>query len=237
MLAVYAVVAWFALRDAPGRTAPAQSTMARLGAAVRLPITWQACVLYAVTFGGYVAFSVYLPVYLQSAYGLEQADAANRMAGFVLAVAMRPVGGWLSDRIGPIPVLVTVFAVVALCAAVEAFTPPLMMLGTIAFLATAAALGAGSGATFALVAVAAPADKVGSVTGLVGAAGGLGGFVPPLVMGFVYGLFGSYGLGLALLAGVSVLALVLTVTAVRATAMRRSAGPPVPFGPSTEEAR
>ncbi|MEV0350209.1 MFS transporter [Nonomuraea sp. NPDC050680] len=238
VLAVYAVVAWFALRDAPGRTAPAQSTMARLGAAVRLPITWQACVLYAVTFGGYVAFSVYLPVYLQSAYGLEQADAANRMAGFViLAVAMRPIGGWLSDRIGPIRVLVTVFAVVALCAAVEAFTPPLMMLGTIAFLATAAALGAGSGATFALVAVAAPADKVGSVTGLVGAAGGLGGFVPPLVMGFVYGLFGSYGLGLALLAGVSVLALVLTVTAVRATAMRRSAGPPVPFGPSTEEAR
>ncbi|MCA2229259.1 MFS transporter [Nonomuraea sp. NEAU-L178] len=219
ILALYAVVAWCVLRDAPGRTVPAQSSVARLAAAVRLPITWQACVLYAVAFGGYVAFSVYLPVYLQSAYGLEQADAANRMAGFViLAVAMRPIGGWLSDRIGPIPVLVAVFAVVALCAAVQAFTPPLMMLGTVAFLTMAGALGAGSGATFALVAAVAPADKVGSVTGLVGAAGGLGGFVPPLVMGFVYGLFGSYGLGLALLAGVSVLTLVLTLTAVRATA-------------------
>ncbi|MFF5210963.1 MFS transporter [Streptosporangium sp. NPDC000396] len=227
VLALYAVVAWFVLRDAPGRTAPAQSIMTRLAAAVRLPITWQACLLYAIAFGGYVAFSVYLPVYLQSAYGLEQADAANRMAGFViLAVAMRPVGGWLSDRIGPVPILVAVFAVVALCAAVQAFTPPLMMLGTVAFLTMAAALGAGSGATFALVAAVAPADKVGSVTGLVGAAGGLGGFLPPLVMGFVYGRFGTYGLGLALLSGVSVLMLVLTVTAVRSTA-RRSAAPPV----------
>ncbi|MEU4222675.1 MFS transporter [Nonomuraea sp. NPDC026600] len=232
-LALYAVLAWLVLRDAPGRTAPAQSSTARLAAAVRLPITWQACVLYAVAFGGYVAFSVYLPVYLQSAYGLEQADAADRMAGFVIfAVVMRPVGGWLSDRIGPIPVLVVVFAIVACCAAAQAFTPPLMVLGTAAFLTMAAALGAGSGATFALVATVAPADKVGSVTGLVGAAGGLGGFVPPLVMGFVYGLFGSYGLGLALLAGVSALMLVLTVTAVRATAGRRPAAPPMPSRPA-----
>ncbi|MDP9868219.1 MULTISPECIES: hypothetical protein [Streptosporangium] len=37
-----------------------------------------------------------------------------------------------------------------------------------------AALGAGSGATFAPVAQIAPADKVGSVTGLIGATGGLG---------------------------------------------------------------
>ncbi|GAA4038953.1 MFS transporter [Nonomuraea soli] len=219
VLAVYAVVAWFVLRDAPGRIPPAQSTAARLGAAVRLPITWQACLLYAVAFGGYVAFSVYLPVYLQSAYGLEQADAANRMAGFViLAVAMRPVGGWLSDRFGAVPVLAGVFGVVALCAAVLTATPPLMPGGTIAFLMMAAALGSGSGATFALVAAVAPADKVGAVTGLVGAAGGLGGFVPPLVMGLVYTVFGSYGLGLALLSAVSALTLLLTLTAVRSTA-------------------
>ncbi|GII03309.1 nitrate/nitrite transporter [Planobispora takensis] len=223
VLAVYAVVSWLVLRDAPGRIIPTQPLMARLAATAKLSITWQACILYAVAFGGYVAFSVYLPVYLQTAYGLEQADAANRMAGFViLAVVMRPVGGWLSDRIGPLPVLTAVFAVVALCAAVQAFTPPLMFLGTLAFLTMAAALGAGSGATFALVAQVAPADKVGSVTGLVGAAGGLGGFVPPLVMGFVYGRFGSYGVGLALLSAVSVLTLVLTVTAVRSSTRRQA---------------
>jgi NNP family nitrate/nitrite transporter-like MFS transporter len=71
----------------------------------------------------------------------------------------------------------------------------------------AAALGAGSGAVFALVARVAPADQVGAVTGVVGAAGGLGGFVPPLVMGAIYGSTGSYGIGLLLLA------LVATITA------------------------
>ncbi|WP_440102127.1 MFS transporter [Streptosporangium sp. H16] len=225
VLAVYAVIAWTMMRDAPGRTVPSQPLGARLRAAARLPITWQACVLYAVAFGGYVAFSVYLPAYLQTAYGLEQADAANRMAGFVLlAVLMRPVGGWLSDRFGPVPILALGYLVVVTGATTQAFTPALMPVGTIAFLAMAAALGIGSGATFALVAQGAPADKVGSITGLVGAAGGLGGFVPPLVMGFVYGRFGSYALGLALLAVVAALTAALTVTAIRSAALRRVAG-------------
>ena len=223
-LAAYAVVAWLFLRDAPGRTVPTTPVLTRMAAAARLPIAWQAGVLYAVAFGGYVAFSVYLPAYLKTAYGLEQADAANRMAGFVvLAVLMRPVGGWLSDRFGPVPVLVAVFGVVAVGASVQALTPGLAPVGTMAFLAMAAALGAGSGATFALLARNAPASQVGSVTGLVGAAGGLGGFVPPLVMGAVYGRTGSYGLGLALLAAVAVGSLVLTATLVRSGTRHRSA--------------
>jgi NNP family nitrate/nitrite transporter-like MFS transporter len=215
-LAAYAVGSWLLLRDAPGRAVPAEPLGTRLLATARLPITWQASALYAIAFGGYVAFSVYLPTYLRTAYGLSQADAANRMAGFVLlAVVMRPVGGWLSDRFGPVVVLATGFAVVVAGAAVQASTPALIPLGTIAFLAMAAALGAGSGATFAFVAKAAPANKVGSVTGVVGAAGGLGGFLPPLVMGYLYGRTGSYGLGLVLLAAVAVGMLVLTLTVVR----------------------
>ncbi|WP_432870437.1 MFS transporter [Microbispora rosea] len=164
--------------------APAESLAHRLAATLRLRMTWQASALYAVAYGGYVAFSVYLPAYLKTAYGLAQADAANRMAGFVLlAVLMRPVGGWLSDRFPPTGVLAGTLLVVVAGAAVQAFTPGLAPVGTVAFLSMAAALGAGSGATFALVALLAPANKVGSVTGVVGAAGGLGGFVPPLLMG------------------------------------------------------
>lgn len=224
VLAVYAVVAWLFLRDAPGRVVPTTSVVSRLAAVSKLAVTWQAMALYAIAFGGYVAFSVYLPAYLRTGYGLEQADAANRMAGFVLlAVVMRPVGGWLSDRLGPTPVLAGVFTVVALGAAVQATSPDLMPLGTIAFLAMAAALGAGSGATFAFVALTAPPNQVGSVTGLVGAAGGLGGFVPPLIMGAVYSSRGSYGLGLGLLALVAVGCLALTLTAVRTTARKHLA--------------
>jgi NNP family nitrate/nitrite transporter-like MFS transporter len=223
VLAVYAVVGWLVMRDAPGRTVPTEPLGARLAATVRLSITWQACILYAVAFGGYVAFSVYLPAYLRTAYGLEQADAANRMAGFVIvAVVMRPVGGWFSDRVGPIPVLITVYAVLTAGATLQSFTPALMPWGTIAFLSMAAALGAGSGATFALVGKVAPGNKVGSVTGLVGAAGGLGGFVPPLVMGYIYGRTGSYGWGLALLTLVAAGTMVFTMTVVRSAALARA---------------
>ncbi|MFE8011711.1 MFS transporter [Streptomyces antibioticus] len=217
LLAVYAVTAALLLRDAPGRTVPTEPLARRLAATARLSITWQASALYAVAFGGYVAFSVYLPTYLKTGYGLSQADAANRMAGFVLlAVAMRPMGGWLSDRLGPVRVLSGSLAVVVAGAVVQSFTPALAPAGTLAFLAMAAALGAGSGATFALVALLPPASKVGSVTGVVGAAGGLGGFLPPLVMGSLYGAYESYAVGLALLAVVAAAALVFTLTRVRA---------------------
>jgi NNP family nitrate/nitrite transporter-like MFS transporter len=216
VLAAYAVVAWMVLRDAPGRAQPTEPLSQRLAATLRLPITWQASALYAVAFGGYVAFSVYLPAYLKTAYGLTQADAANRMAGFVLlAVAMRPIGGWLSDRYSPTIVLGGALGLVTLGALLQSATPTLMPAATIAFLTMAAALGAGSGATFALVALLAPANKVGAVTGVVGAAGGLGGFVPPLVMGYLYGAVGSYSLGLIALAVVALAALVFTATVVR----------------------
>ncbi|MFI0408361.1 MFS transporter [Actinomadura sp. 3N508] len=216
LLAVYAVVAWLVLREAPGRTPPSEPLAERLAGTLRMGVTWQMSALYAVAFGGYVAFSVYLPTYLKTQYGLSQADAANRMAGFVLlAVVMRPVGGWLSDRVGAVQVMLVSLAVTVAGAAVQAFAPPLMPLGTIAFLAMAAALGAASGATFALVAQLAPAGRVGAVTGVVGAAGGLGGFVPPLVMGSIYGAYGSYAAGLGLLAIVAAAAAVFTATVVR----------------------
>ncbi|MFE6828434.1 MFS transporter [Streptomyces sp. NPDC057690] len=218
VLAGYVLVAALLLRDAPGRTVPTEPLVRRLAATVKLGITWQAAALYAVAFGGYVAFSVYLPTYLKTGYGLTQADAANRMAGFVLlAVAMRPIGGWLSDRLGPVRVLAGALAVVVAGAVVQAFTPALAPVGTLAFLSMAAALGAASGATFALVALRTPAGQVGSVTGVVGAAGGLGGFLPPLVMGSLYGAYGTYAAGLVLLAVVAAAALVFTLTRVRAS--------------------
>jgi len=216
VLVAFAVLAALVIRDAPGRAVPSQPLLTRLAATFRLPVTWQASALYAVGFGGYVAFSVYLPTYLKSAYGLSQEDAANKMAGFVLlAVVMRPIGGWLSDRIHPARVLVAAFAVVVAGALVQSTTPDLAPVGTIAFLAMAAALGAASGATFALVALLAPQNMVGSVTGVVGAAGGLGGFVPPLVMGSLYGRYGSYAIGLVLLAVVATGTLALSAVLAR----------------------
>ena len=213
VLAVFGVAAAVVLRDAPGRQVPTQPALARLAATVKLPITWQASALYAVGFGGFVAFSVYLPTDLKNAYFLTQTDAANRTAGFVLlAVVMRPVGGWLADRIPAGRVLAAAFAVVVAAAIGESLTPSLVPAGTITFLALAAALGLAAGAVFALVAQRAPAGQVGAVTGVVGAAGGLGGFVPPLVMGSIYGATGSYAWGLLALAVVAAAAMVYSIS-------------------------
>ena len=226
VLTVYGIVAALVLRDAPGRVAPTDSAVSRLVATSKLKITWQAAAMYAVGFGGYVAFSVYLPTYLKTAYSLSQADAANKMAGFVvLAVVVRPIGGWLSDRIAPARVLAAVFGVVAAFALVQASTPDLAPVGTIAFLAMAAALGLASGAVFAFVSQNAPANRVGAVTGVVGAAGGLGGFIPPLLMGSIYGSTGSYAGGLIALAVVAALAM-----GYNAVGMRVRKRPVVPSG-------
>jgi NNP family nitrate/nitrite transporter-like MFS transporter len=215
-LAVYGVIALLMLRDAPGRTPGTGSFWGRIATAMRLKVTIQLAMLYAVGFGGFVAFSVYLPTYLKNAYHLTADDAASRTAGFVvLAVMARPVGGWLSDRFHPVPVLTACFTVVFAPAAVAALHLELVPLATMAFLGMAAALGAAAGGVFALVARVAPADKVGSVTGVVGAAGGLGGFIPPLIMGYFYGLNGSYTIGFVLLALLAGAAAAYTWTAMR----------------------
>ncbi|UZN03200.1 MFS transporter [Cellulomonas sp. S1-8] len=226
VLTVYAIASGMLVRDAPGRAMPQGSFLARTWATAKLPATGQLSVLYAVGFGGFVAFSVYLPTYLINAFGLTQEDAALRTAGFVvLAVLMRPVGGALTDKYDATAVLVVCFLGAAVLAAVAALELPLVPVGTIAFLGLAALLGASSGATFGLVASLAPPEKVGAVTGLVGAAGGLGGFVPPLVMGAVFDVVGDYSLGLALLAVVCLLTVLFTRGPVRRSAHAKRAAP------------
>jgi NNP family nitrate/nitrite transporter-like MFS transporter len=218
-LAAFALVSRAMLQESPQRTPPpadGPGMLARTWATMKIPATLQLSWLYAIGFGGFVAFSVYLPTFLENAYDLSPSDASFRTAGFVvLAVIMRPVGGTLSDRVGPVPVSIACFAVVTVFAAVVIFQPPLVPGATIAFLGMAAGLGASSGATFALVAKMAPPDKVGAVTGVVGAAGGLGGFIPPLIMGAVYAANGDYDIGFGLLTVTALLTLLFTLGPVR----------------------
>lgn len=211
-LAVYAVVCFLLMRNAPDWTPTKKDLAAQLADTASIKLTWQTCYLYALSFGGYVAFSVYLPAFLMNEYGLSSTDAPLRMAGFVLAaVFMRPVGGMLSDRLGAVPTLVASYSLVTLCAVVLAFNPALMPVGTICFILMAAGLGLGSGAVFALIAQASDPAKVGSITGFVGAAGGLGGFVPPLLLGMLWRAQQSYSLGLVMLAAATVLALLVSL--------------------------
>ncbi len=197
-------------RNSPNWRPATEPFLPRFRRALALRLTKDLSGLYAITFGGFVAFGVYLPTYLKTTYGLTVNDAAARAAGFVLlATAVRPIGGWLADRRPAGQLVVTALAVVAAGSIVTAFGPHIVV-ATAAFLAVAAALGLGNGAIFALVAQRVPAAQIGAVTGIVGAAGGLGGFLPPIVMGAVYQATDSYAIGLMLLSDVALAGLVYT---------------------------
>jgi MFS transporter, NNP family, nitrate/nitrite transporter len=198
----------------------------KLRAAARLPVTWSMSFLYAITFGGFVAFATYLPTYLKTVYLFSQTEAGTRTAGFALAaVVARPVGGILSDRIHPKPVVLASLAGAAVMAIVIATQPTPEVPAGLAFLAMAFSLGIGTGGVFAWVALRAPSERVGAVTGIVGAAGGLGGYFPPLVMGITYDEAGNdYTVGLVLLCVTAIAALLFTLFRVSgATTLERRA--------------
>jgi len=122
-------------------------------------------------------------------------------AGFAIAaVVARPIGGVLSDRLHPKPVVLVSLAGAAALALVIAAQPQPEIPAGVAFIAMAFFLGIGTGGVFGWVARRAPADRVGKVAGIVGAAGGLGGFFPPLAMGAIYDeADNDYTIGLSLL--------------------------------------
>ncbi|RKS07231.1 NNP family nitrate/nitrite transporter-like MFS transporter [Nocardiopsis sp. Huas11] len=217
-LAAVSALMWAFSRDAPDWRPRTGAALPRMREAVRLKATWQASLLYAVAFGGFVAFSTYLPTLLTTAYDFAQTDAGMRTAGFAIAaVAARPVGGVLSDRIGPVRVCLASFLGTCVFAIVLALHPPAEFPAGLSFVLIAISLGLGTGGVFALVAKLVEPSRVGTVTGLVGAAGGLGGYFPPLLMGAVYQATGEYTLGFVLLAAVSVAVALYTSRAFRQT--------------------
>jgi len=176
---------WTGLYALLARNPPSPARPAGIGAMVALlrrePTAWLLGAFYFLTFGGFVAFSIYLPTLLRTQFHLVPSDAGFRAAGFVvLATLMRPVGGSLADRIGGAQVLSWVFGGVAGCAWLLMW--PSIVPFTVGALSCALLLGLGNGAVFKLVPERFPKDT-GTVTGLVGALGGLGGFFPPLLLG------------------------------------------------------
>ncbi len=216
-LALTALLVWMRMRDSPEWQPNTGPVLPKLAAASKLAITWQMAALYAVAFGGFVAFSTYLPTYLKTIYDFSLTAAGARTAGFAIAaVIARPIGGILSDRIHPKIVVMISLAGTGVMAVLVSLQPPPEVAAGAGFVAMAFFLGIGTGGVFAWLAQASPPDRVGAVTGIVGAAGGLGGFFPPLVMGATYdSIDNNYTTGLVLLGLVSFLALLYTAWRLR----------------------
>jgi NNP family nitrate/nitrite transporter-like MFS transporter len=212
VLLALATLIFFALARDAAPPAPRQGPLrllAPLAIFRRSAQAWALTLFYFLSFGGFVAMFLYLPKLLTGVFDLSKTDAGARAAGFaLLAVVARPTGGWLSDRVDARNVLRASFAATVVLATLLAFTYKHMVPLTIECLTLAVAFGLGTGAVFKLVPQWFPTE-VGAVTGVVGAAGGLGGFFPPLVMGIVKSITGSYTIGFLLLAGVAVFALIV----------------------------
>ncbi len=213
VMVVMAVVVWIGMRESPAWRPSRQPLVPKVMGALRLGVTWQMSFLYAIVFGGFVAFSTYLPKYLTTIYPdeVDAVGAGTRTALFAAAaVVARPIGGVLADRFGPKVVSLISLAGIVSAAYIVGQQPPEGVLTGAVFLLMASAMGLGMGAVFAWVGPSTPPDKVGAVSGVVAAAGGLGGYFPPLVMGATYHPeSNSYSLGLWLLVLVGAGALVI----------------------------
>jgi NNP family nitrate/nitrite transporter-like MFS transporter len=164
---------------------------------------WRFSLYYVVVFGAYVALASWMPKYYVTVYGLNLHDAALLTALFIFpASLLRPLGGYLSDKIGARKLMygtfsTMIFALLLLAApfgyivletpdgpknvlpyslGVGQFTALLFVVGC--------AMGIGKAAVFKHIPEYFPHD-VGAVGGLVGTLGALGGFLLPPLFVFV----------------------------------------------------
>ncbi|CAH2714286.1 hypothetical protein BACCIP111895_01447 [Neobacillus rhizosphaerae] len=174
------------------------------------PKIWFLSLFYFITFGSFVAFTIYLPSFLVNHFELGKVDAGLRTAGFIaLATIFRPIGGWLSDKVNPFLILMVVFFSLTFAGFLLAFTPslPIYSFGCllVAFFA-----GIGNGAIFKLVPLYF-SKQAGIVNGIVSAMGGLGGFFPPIILTILFNFTGHYAIGFMSLSEFSLASLVIVV--------------------------
>jgi len=171
---------------------------------------WFLSLFYFITFGAFVAFTVFLPNFLVTFFGLDPVDAGIRTGIFiVMATAMRPLGGFLADRFNPFVILMFVFIFVSLSGILLAFSPDIAWY-TIGALSVAISAGIGNGTIFKLV----PfyfSNQAGVVNGIVSAMGGLGGFFPPLLLTAVNNMTGQYAIAFMLMSEVALVSFVIVV--------------------------
>ncbi|MCQ6277718.1 nitrate/nitrite transporter [Bacillus sp. EB600] len=182
----------------------------QMKAVYRNPKLWLLSLFYFITFGSFVAFTIYLPSFLVNHFALDKVDAGLRTAGFIaLATIFRPVGGWLGDKMNPFLILMAVFFGLTFAGFLLSFTPSLPIY-SFGCLLVAFCAGIGNGAIFKLVPLYF-SKQAGIVNGIVAAMGGLGGFFPPLILTILFNLTGHYAIGFMSLSEFSLASLVLVV--------------------------
>jgi NNP family nitrate/nitrite transporter-like MFS transporter len=173
--------------------------------------TWSMTALYVVTFGSFIGFSMALPLSITVIFGnthvldpatnawvhAKNANAPSALMfawiGPFVGALIRPVGGWISDKVGGsiVTQLISVVLVIASAAtgyvmfqAYHSATPEQYFFTFMAlFVVLFAASGIGNGSTFRTVGVVFDQDQRGPVLGWTSAVAAYGSFIAPVVIG------------------------------------------------------
>jgi NNP family nitrate/nitrite transporter-like MFS transporter len=173
--------------------------------------TWSMTALYIVTFGSFIGFSMALPLSMKVIFGVSHVPDANGVmqhtlnnpnAPSVLAyawigpfvgAAVRPIGGWISDKVGGSIVTQIISAVMVAASVAVGYvmmqaygsaTPEVhfpLFLGL--FMLLFFASGIGNGSTFRTIGVIFDRQQAGPVLGWTSAIAAYGAFVAPIVIG------------------------------------------------------
>jgi NNP family nitrate/nitrite transporter-like MFS transporter len=173
--------------------------------------TWSMTALYIVTFGSFIGFSMALPLAITVIFGFQHIpDAAGVMQhalknphapsaltyawiGPFVGAAARPMGGWISDKVGGSIVTQIISAVMVVAsgavgyvmmqaygsATPEQYFSTFMWLFVVLFLAT----GVGNGSTFRSIGFIFDRQQAGPVLGWTSAVAAYGAFIAPVVIG------------------------------------------------------
>ena len=173
--------------------------------------TWSMTALYIVTFGSFIGFSMALPLAITVIFGFQHVpDAAGVMThtlknpaapsaltyawiGPFIGAAVRPIGGWIADKVGGSIVTQWISAAMVLASAsvgyvmmqaYQSATPqdyfaPFMVLFVVLFMAS----GIGNGSTFRTIGFIFDRQQAGPVLGWTSAIAAYGAFIAPVVIG------------------------------------------------------
>ena len=192
ILAVLVVFTLFA-KDAPGTVR--KTTFTAYLSVLKQRDTYAFCLLYFVTFGGFVGLSSFLNTFFVDQYGIAKATVGIVTAPFIIAGSLlRPVGGGLADRFGGIRMLTLLYLGAFLTLVGVGFSISSQPLVSCLLFVGMGCLGMGNGSVFQLI----PQrfrTEIGAITGLVGAIGGIGGFYLNVLLGNLKDSTGTYASG------------------------------------------
>jgi len=175
--------------------------------------TWVLTFFYFISFGGFIALTVWFPTYWSERFGASLTLAGALTAAYSLSSSLlRVAGGYVSDKVGGERLTSAAFIITGVGAVIVALAGGAMVAAVVGAMLLALGMGFANAAVFKLVPRYSP-TAVGGAAGIVGGLGAFGGFVIPPIMGlFVHGMGrDGYAMGFVVFLGFSLAALPLLV--------------------------